>query len=104
MAEGAKHLMAMTIDWEPVTVDDRPVYGPTCPGPNTHTWCLTVYEGKASVSSGCSECDEVVMGPAGGEDLIMDIQVPGKLLSHLETYRGFDYVEYDHWWEFVPDD
>lgn len=93
------------LDWVKIeNFDDRPTYGPPCPGYKTHPWRLTVYEGRASVSSGCAECDESVMGPAGGEDLIMDVEVTGTLLSRLEVYHPYGASpEYDHWWEFVPD-
>lgn len=45
------------IEWKVVEPDDeRPVYGPVCPGPLIHRWTLTLEDG-ASINSGCYECD-----------------------------------------------
>lgn len=89
-------------DWDIVTFDDRPDHGPHCPGIDTHPWRISIEEGKMNLTSGCAECDEAVMGPAGGEDVHMVGEIVGTLRSHLETYQGLYYTEYDHWWEFVP--
>lgn len=92
------------LDWAKIeNFDDRPIYGPRCPGYTTHPWRLSVHEGRASLTSGCADCDEAVMGPVGGEDLEMEIEITGHLLSHLETYRTWDTTEYDHWWIFVSE-
>lgn len=92
------------IDWGITHYDDRPFLGPPCPGPTSHAWRLNIEEGKMSLSSGCSDCDESVMGPYGGEDVHMVGTLTGTLNSHLETYPGGPWgtTEYDHWWEFVP--
>lgn len=79
-----------------------PVYDqPPCPGPTFHEWSLTIEEGRMALSSGCQECDDVVLTPMGGEDVEMATVIKGRLTSHLETY-GWETPEYDHWWEFVP--
>ena len=89
-------------EWIEVEFDDRPDLGPHCPGIDTHPWRLSVYEGRAVLSSGCAECDDAVMSPMGGEDVNMDVGIVGRLHSHLETYRMADSTEYDHWWIFEP--
>lgn len=91
------------MEWEIVMnpEEPQPVYGPPCPGPLTHTWRLTVEEGQVGLNSGCEDCNDVVMGSVGGEDVFMRGEVVGTLESHLETY-GWETPEYDHWWEFVP--
>lgn len=94
---------ASEFEWEEVKFDDRPIQGPPCLGIHTHPWRLSVYEGRASLTSGCADCDEAVMGPVGGEDVNMEVEIQGHLVSHLETYRTVDSTEYDHWWIFVPE-
>lgn len=92
------------MEWVEIPPDDpmlRPIYGPPCPGPLTHTWRLTVEEGQIALNSGCEECNDTVFGPVGGEDVFMQGEIVGTLASHLETY-GWETPEYDHWWEFVP--
>jgi hypothetical protein len=94
----------MTEVWEDVTFDDRPEYGPFCPSVNTHPWRLAIEEGKMILFSGCRDCDEAVLGPVGGEDVGMSIEIIGRLESHLDTIHcGWHSTEYDHWWEFVPE-
>jgi hypothetical protein len=94
--------MSDKFEWDVVEFDDRPDYGPHCPGIDTHPWRLSVYEGRVVLYSGCASCDDAVMGPVGGEDVNMDVEIVGRLSSHLETYRTVDSTEYDHWWVFVP--
>ena len=93
-------------EWVELAPDDpslRPIFGPPCGAFKDHTWRLSVEEGRVCLTSGCVECDDVVWGPVGGEDLVMPTVIVGRVESHLETYRGWDYTEYDHWWEFVPE-
>lgn len=92
---------ADSVRWVTVDVDDRPVFGPPCPGPTSHRWSLTIEEGQVTLLSGCDDCQDVVFGPANGEDVAMNVTVSGRLDSHLERY-GWETPEYDHWWEFVP--
>ncbi len=95
-------------EWIPIDPDDPahwPEQGPRCPGihldkvAETNRWKLYVEEGKVTLTSGCQECDEVVWGPVGGEDIQMDVPVVGHLVSHVERYVD----DVDHWWVFVPE-
>ena len=104
LATTAINLERLMIDeWTVGEFDDRPLLGPDCPGIDTHPWRLSVQEGRVVLESGCESCDEAVMGPVGGEDVNMDINIVGRLKSHLEMYRTCDSTEYDHWWVFVPE-
>lgn len=96
--------MTRSLDWvEMPAFDDRPIYGPRCPGIDTHPWRLSIYEGAMALTSGCAECDEAVLGPVGGEDVFMEVDIQGHLVSHLETYHTLNGTDYDHWWIFVPE-
>jgi len=76
---------------------------PLCPvGPIGHNWILTIEEGQVQLDPDCERCRDEVLSPVGGEDIFMDIEVRGKLESHLETY-GWETPEYDHWWKFQPE-
>lgn len=68
-------------------------------GPLGHEWELSVCEGRIGLTSGCAWCDDVVLGPVGGEDVEMDTPIVCKLTSHVEHYYGGDI---DHWWELSP--
>lgn len=96
--------MSQKIEWVEIDPNDpilQPA-GPPCGDFNDHTWKLSVYEGRVALDSGCTECNDVVMMPVGGEDVCMEVAITGKVIGHLEKY-GWETPEYDHWWEFVPD-
>ena len=85
------------VDWQEIDWDDRPVYGPPCPGIDTHRWNLAIEGGQMSLYSGCETCDDAVLSPVGGEDVEMR-RITGSLRCHVEKAMG----EVDVWWEFVP--
>lgn len=91
----------MKIEWE----EYKPQYGPPRPsceiGPEGHEWRLTISEGQVDLISGCEQCYDAVFGYSGGEDVEMQVEVVGKMTSHLETY-GWETPECDHWWVFEP--
>lgn len=92
------------IEFKPIDPDDpmlQPVYGPRCPGIDTHPWTLVIEEGRMVLGSGCHDCDDAVLGPVGGEDVEMYTPITGTLKSHVEV-GGWETPEYNHWWEFVP--
>ena len=77
--------------------DGRPIYGPSCPGPDTHRWHLSVDEGRIAFGSGCEQCDPEVEA----EDIFMD-DIAGTLTFHHEV-MGYETPEHTVWWEFTPD-
>lgn len=40
--------------------DDRPIYGPPCPGFSIHKWAMIIEEGSVMLGSGCAECDRYI--------------------------------------------
>lgn len=95
--------MAMTTFNEWVIMDPndpslRPVYDqPPCPGPTTHSWTLTIEEGRMGLGSGCSDCD--IWIPY--EDVWME-GLKVKVIPHVELH-GYETPEYDFWIEVVQE-
>jgi hypothetical protein len=79
----------------------RPIYGPFCSSPCDHTWTMTIQEGRVCLDSGCEDCNDGVMSSMGGEDVEVPTKIQGKLKAHVEKY-GWETIEYDCWWEFIP--
>lgn len=77
-------------------IDDRPTHGPSCPGPDTHRWHLSIEEGRMGIGSGCEDCDLAIHG----EDVYMD-DIAGALTFHHEV-MGYETPEHVVWWEFTP--
>ncbi len=73
----------------------------TSDGPKSHEWTLTVNEGAVHLSSDCESCNETVLGPCGGDDVMMDAAVICSMDDHTEVY-GWETPEYDHWWVLTP--
>jgi hypothetical protein len=87
--------------------DERPYFGPPCPGPDVHAWTIVGEgDGALSIQSGCPDCD-----------LWYDME------SLLAEIRGRLTLEHDHdatggrcpnalrmlpcdcnfWWRFTPE-
>lgn len=89
-------------EWVPIEVDDRPECGPACPGPETHSWRLSIEMGQASISSGCPECD-LQMDP--GFDL--GLEVVGRMEvwqdhPNLGGWHGDVRCDCNWGWNFIP--
>lgn len=85
--------------------DDRPEYGPRCPGPATHRWHLTVDGGDLAVGSGCPDCD-LWQFPIEA----LSVTLTGSVMFHHAHGEGrcpnaarFLPCDCDYWWEFRPE-
>lgn len=47
--------------------------------PEGHEWRLTIEQGDVTLTSGCTECDDLVLSPAGIDAIDLDVPVVGTL-------------------------
>lgn len=77
------------------------VYGPACPGPQSHRWELTIDDSGAAASSGCTDCDSWMEG------YMLAATMSGTLTFEHE-HQGqpcpnyFGACDCSHWWRFTP--
>lgn len=84
--------------------DERPDYGPACPGPHIHRWTLTVEDESVSIDSGCSDCDGCM------ELYMVTTELTGRLEfehEHLpdrcpNAIRSLP-CDCNFWWRFTPE-
>ncbi len=100
--------MGQLIEWEVVDDDQMPLHGPPCGvTPNGHVWHLTIEEGQMSLTSGCAECDDAILGPCGGDDVYMGALLRGRMVfepdhPNIGGWHGMDRCDCGWQWRFDP--
>jgi hypothetical protein len=85
--------------------DDRPTYGPRCPGYETHRWTLGVEDGEIFLHSGCQDCDfaiefHEVAAHVTGRLSFEHAHLPGRCPNFMQFIGPCDC---DYWFRFIPE-